>query len=200
VEGVDEREVKMAVPDGFLLPALGELTGVTVTDRGDEVLHAVYWDTGALELANGGVGVRHRNGVWAFKGRSHRDGNAVVREELEIAGDAEHIPKPIGERLARWVTVAEVHPVAALRTVRHTFDVSDGTASAELVHDRVSVREGAEECSRFEEVEVEYETASTALADRLVALLAGHGATIDTTPKYLRALRLLGHHPPEVSG
>jgi inorganic triphosphatase YgiF len=200
VEGVDEREVKMAVPDGFLVPPLRELSGVSVTDRGDHVLHAVYWDTDALGLAGSGVGVRHRNGVWAFKGRSHRDGNAVVREELEIAGDANSLPAPISERLARWVAVAQVHPVAELRTVRHTFDVSAGTASAELVHDRVSVRDGADECARFEEVEVEYETASTPLADRLVALLAGHGATVDSTPKYLRALRLLGHDPPEVSG
>jgi inorganic triphosphatase YgiF len=200
VEGIDEREVKMAVPDGFILPALAELSGVTVTDRGDDVLHAVYWDTDALDLANSGVGVRHRNGVWAFKGRSHRDGNAVVREELEIAGDADRMPEPISERLAQWIAVAEVHPVAELRTLRHTFDVSAGAASAELVHDRVSVLDGAEECARFEEVEVEYETASTPLAERLVALLAGHGATVDTTAKYLRALRLLGHEPPEVSG
>lgn len=200
MEGVDEREVKMAVPDGFLMPALRALSGVTVADRGEQVLQAVYWDTGALGLARSGVGVRHRNGVWTFKGRSHRDGNAVVREELEIEGDDDHLPEPISERLATWVAVAEVHPVAELRTVRHTFDVSAGTEAAEVVHDRVSVREGTEECARFEEVEVEYETASTPLADRLVALLAGHGAAVETTSKYLRALRLLGHDPPEVSG
>jgi len=200
VDGVDEREVKLAVPDGFMVPALGELTGVTVTDRGDQVLHAVYWDTRALGLARSGVGVRHRNGVWAYKGRSRRDGNAVVREELEIQGDADRPPEAISERLAKWVVVAEVHPVAELRTVRHTFDVSTGTESAEVVHDRVSVLDGTDECACFEEVEVEYDTASTPLADRLVALLAGHGATVDSTPKYLRALRALGHQPPELSG
>ncbi|MEO8898408.1 MAG: CYTH domain-containing protein [Candidatus Dormibacter sp.] len=199
-EGVEEREVKMAVPDGFVMPELSELAGVTAVDRGDTLLHAVYWDTDDLGLARSGVGVRHRNGVWTFKGRSRRDGNAVVREELELDGDADRLPPPISQRLAEWVVVSHVHPVAELRTVRHTFDVSAASQSAEVVHDRVSVRDGTEERARFREVEVEYESPSTALTDRIVALLASHGATVDTTPKYLRALRLLGHDPPEVGG
>jgi inorganic triphosphatase YgiF len=199
-EGVEEREIKMAVPDGFVMPALSQLAGVTVVDRGDTLLHAVYWDTGDLGLARAGVGVRHRNGVWAFKGRSRRDGNALVREELELSGEADRLPEPISQRLAEWVVVSEVRPVAELRTVRHTFDVSATSQSAEVVHDRVSVRDGTAERARFKEVEVEYESASAALTDRIVALLASHGATVDTTPKYLRALRLLGYDPPEVSG
>jgi inorganic triphosphatase YgiF len=200
MDGAEEREVKMAVPDGFVMPELGDLAGVTVSDRGDTLLNAIYWDTDDLGLANSGVGVRHRNGVWTFKGQSRRDGNALVREELELDGDADRLPEPINARLAHWVLVSELHPVAELRTVRHTFDVSAATASAEVVHDRVSVRDGADERARFEEVEVEYATGSAPLADRLVALLAAHGASVDDTAKYVRALRFLGHEPPEVTG
>lgn len=200
VEGGEEREVKMAVPAGFVMPGLGALAGVSVSDRGDLLLHATYWDTDDLGLAGSGVGVRHRNGVWTFKGRSRRDGSAVVREELELDGDAERLPAAICERLAQWVVVAEVHPFAELRTIRRTFDVSADIEFAEVVHDRVSVRDGADERGRFEEVEVEYPAESVGLADRLVALLAEHGARIDATAKYLRALRMLGHDPPEVTG
>lgn len=199
MDGAEEREVKMAVPNGFLMPELGALTGVTITDRGDELLHAVYWDTGNLALAGRGVGVRHRNGVWTFKGPSRRDGNAVVREELELAGDADHLPEPFRERLAQCADVSLVHPIAELRTLRRTFDVSDGTHSVEVVHDRVSVRDGADECARFEEAEVEYALGDAPLADRLVTLLADSGATLDGTAKYLRALHFLGYDPPEVT-
>jgi inorganic triphosphatase YgiF len=199
VGGVEEREVKMAVPSGFVMPQIDALAGVTVTDLGDELLHAVYWDSDDIALARAGVGLRHRNGVWTFKGRSRRDGDAVVREELELDGDADHLPEAFRERIAPWADVSVVHPIAELRTLRHTFDVSDGSHSAEVVHDRVSVRDGKDERGRFEEVEVEYPTGSEPLADRLVTLLADSGATIDATAKYLRALRLLGLDPPEVT-
>jgi inorganic triphosphatase YgiF len=200
VEGVEEREVKMAVPDGFVMPELGQLAGVSVSDRGDLLLDAIYWDTDDLGLASAGVGVRRRNGVWTFKGRSRREGRAVVREELELDGDADRVPQPIKERLAQWVVVSQVHPVAELHTIRRTFDVSATTESAEVVHDRVSVRDGTQERARFEEVEVEYAVESAPLADRLVALLAAHGAMLDATAKYVRALRILGRNPPEVTG
>ncbi|HEY7926476.1 MAG TPA: CYTH domain-containing protein [Candidatus Dormibacteraeota bacterium] len=200
MDGVEEREVKMAVPNGFIMPELTEIGGVTVRDRGDTLLHAVYWDTDDLGLARCGVGVRHRNGVWTFKGRSRREGNAVVREELELDGDPDRLPEPIELRVARLVAAAEVHPVAELRSIRHAVDVSAARASAEVVHDRCSVRDGADECARFEEVEVEYAPASAALAERIVELLGTYGARVEATAKYVRALRLLGHDPPEVTG
>jgi hypothetical protein len=79
-EGVEEREVKLAVTDEFVLPALSDLDGPVGVYAGEQLLRSVYWDTDDLQLARTGVGVRHRNGIWAFKGRSRRDGEAVVRE------------------------------------------------------------------------------------------------------------------------
>jgi inorganic triphosphatase YgiF len=195
----EEREVKLAVAQDFALPALAELGDVTITDRGDERLRAVYWDSDDLALAHAGVGTRHRNGVWTYKGRSRRDGDAVVREEVEEQAGGEAIPEAIRLRVQRWIDPTALHPVAELDTVRHHVDVLDGHCSVELVHDRVKILDGARIVSSFEEVEVEFEAGSQDLADRVVKLLLSAGAVVDTTPKYMRALRALGHEPPEVS-
>jgi inorganic triphosphatase YgiF len=200
MDGAEEREVKLAVAEDFVLPALTELGEVTTTDRGDQRLRAVYWDTDDLALAHAGVGLRHRNGVWAYKGRSRRDGDAVVREEIEEPAGGDTIPTAIGKSVQRWVDPAALHPVAELDTVRHQVDVVHGDSSVELVHDRVTIVEGTRVVTSFEEVEVEYEPASQDLANRLVSLLLSAGAAVDTTPKYMRALRALGHDAPEVSG
>jgi inorganic triphosphatase YgiF len=198
IAGADEREVKLAVPEGFVMPPLDFLEGVSVTDRGERTLDAMYWDTDDLDLARAGVGVRRRNGVWTFKGRSRREGDAVVREELEVEGGDE-FPPQIAQRLTQWVDLRRLRPIAQVRTLRHQFDVAAGAGCAEVVHDRVSVRDGDQVVSRFDEVEVEFPAPSAALADRIVGLLLERGATVDPTAKYLRALRALGHDPPEVS-
>jgi inorganic triphosphatase YgiF len=195
----EEREVKLAVPDGFVLPPLEGLDGVTVTDRGDERLRAVYWDTDDLALAHAGVGLRHRNGVWTYKGQSRRQGDAVVREEVEEQGAAGAIPDDLRSRVRRWVDPDALHPVAELDTVRRQVDVVDGPCGVEVVRDRVTILDGAREVSTFEEVEVEFDTASQRLADQVVELLRNAGAVVDATSKYMRALRALGHEPPEVS-
>jgi hypothetical protein len=100
-------------------------------------------------------------------------------------------------RLAQWVDPHSVHPVAQLDTLRRTIDIADGSARAELVHDRVSVVDGTSVVARFDEVEVEFAADSSALADRVVNLLKARGAVVDARPKYIRALRFLGHDPPD---
>lgn len=197
--GVDEREVKLAVAEDFELPALTGLDGVTAVDRGEERLRAVYWDTDGLALAHAGVGLRHRNGVWTYKGRSRREGDAVVREELEVSADGGSIPPEMCARVGEWVEPAALHPVAELDTMRHHVDLAQADSTAELVHDRVRVLEGARVVASFAEVEVEHGRASQELADRVVRLLVASGAAVDTTPKYFRALRALGQRPPDVS-
>jgi inorganic triphosphatase YgiF len=195
----EEREVKLAVGEDFELPALTGLDGVVVVDRGDQTLRSVYWDTAELGLAHAGVGLRHRNGVWAYKGRSRREGAAVVREELELNADGAIIPPGICARVRGWVEPAALRPVAELDTVRHQVDVACGASTAELVHDRVRVLAGERVVASFAEVEVEHGGASQELADRLVSLLVASGAVVDATPKFVRALRALGHDPPEVA-
>lgn len=193
--GVEERETKLSVPLGFVMPPI-ELEGVTVDDHGDEVLNAVYWDTDGLVLANASVGVRHRNGTWTFKGPSRQEGDATVREELEVDADPNRLPRTIEERLGDMVDLAQLRPVARIRTVRGTREVSGDGSRAELVHDRVTVLDGERQVATFEEVEVEHPADSRGLAERLVALIVAAGGAVDPTAKYVRALRALGHRPP----
>jgi inorganic triphosphatase YgiF len=194
--GVEEREVKLAVPDGWQLPSLTQLDGMTATDRGDERLQAVYWDTDDLGLARAGVGLRHRNGTWGFKGTSRREGDALVREEVEVVAGIDKIPPVIRERVESFVELPALHPIAELDTMRHTIDVRDARSQVELVHDRVSVIDENRVVARFAEVEVEFAVAAQQLADRLVQMLVDSGAVVDTIPKYVRALRALGHDAP----
>ena len=194
----EEREVKLAVPDGWQLPSLTQLDGVTTADRGDERLHAVYWDTDDLGLARAGVGLRHRNGTWGFKGTSRREGDALVREEVEVVAGIDNIPNLVRERCQLFVEIPALHPVAELDTMRHTIDVRDARSQVELVHDRVTIIDGNRVVARFAEVEVEFAVAAQQLADRLVHMLVDGGAVVDTIPKYVRALRALGHDAPGV--
>jgi inorganic triphosphatase YgiF len=196
--GVEEREVKLAVPDGWQLPSLTQLDGVTATDRGDERLQAVYWDTDDLGLARAGVGLRHRNGTWGFKGASRREGDALVREEVEVAAGIDNIPPVVRARCETFVDITALHPIAELDTMRHTIDVRDARSQVELVHDRVTVIDGDRVVARFAEVEVEFAVAAQQLADRLVRVLVDGGAVVDTIPKYMRALRALGRDAPGV--
>jgi inorganic triphosphatase YgiF len=196
--GVEEREVKLAVPDGWQLPPLTQLDGVTATDRGDERLQAVYWDTDDLGLARAGVGLRHRNGTWGFKGTSRREGDALVREEVEVVAGIDNIPHLVRERCQLFVEIPTLHPVAELDTMRHTVDIRDARSQVELVHDRVTVIDGNRVVARFAEVEVEFAVTAQQLADRLVRMLVDGGAVVDTIPKYVRALRALGRDAPGV--
>jgi inorganic triphosphatase YgiF len=196
---VEEREVKLTVVDDFVLPSLSDVDGVTVVDHGDERLRAVYWDTDVLGLAHAGVGLRHRNGTWCFKGGSRREGDAVVREELEVVAQGDAIPPALCSRIEEWVDPSAVRPVAHLDALRRRIDVTDGRSRAEVVHDRVNVVDGARVIAHFAEVEVEFSEQDHALADRLVRLMVENGAVVDTTPKYVRALRALGHQPPTIS-
>jgi inorganic triphosphatase YgiF len=193
----EEREVKLAVANDWVFPALSDLESVSIVDRGDERLRAVYWDTDGLGLAHAGVGMRHRNGTWTYKGKSSRQGDALVRDEVEVQGAPDTVPAAVRACIEAWVDPDAVHPVAELDTLRHTVDASAGEQSAEVVHDRVRILDAGREVERFAEVEVEFDPHSQVLADRLVRLLVEHGATLDATPKYLRALRALGHRPPQ---
>lgn len=199
-QGDEEREVKLAVDQAFRLPSLAGLGGgVTVTDSGERTTVSEYWDTEDLRLARAGVGLRHRDGVWTFKGESRRDGDAVVRQERELRGDGLTMPDELRRRAARWCEVGKMRVVVRLCTTRQALQIVEAQATVELVHDRVEILDGEQTVSRFAEVEVEFDSAGTALADRVVQLVRAHGAAVDRTPKYFRALTALGRRPPDLS-
>jgi len=79
--------------------------------------------------------------------------------------------------------------------MRHTVDLLTGdTRRAEVADDRVAVRSGTRTVSEFREVEVELFDAAAALIDAVMSRLRAAGAgDPESTPKYVRALRALGH-------
>ena len=188
-----EREAKLDVDDGYGFPDLGGIAGVTVDDRGTETLRAVYWDTDDLTLARAGVGLRHRNGTWTFKGRSRVDGGSVVREEREVDAPGDRLPPELEGAVARWAPIDTLHPVVEVDTERRTRVVRRAGQSAEAVDDVVRVRDRhGEVVTRWRGLEVEHDEASQPLAGEIVELLVEAGARHGHESKYLRALRAVG--------
>jgi inorganic triphosphatase YgiF len=201
----EEREIKIPVDTDFVLPDLdGVVEGTHAVDRGTVELSATYWDTDDLTLLRANLGLRHRSapgetGKWTLKAGSRMIGDAVSREETDFAGPAEQPPQAAIDVIRLVVGEIALHPIARLVTDRHTVDLVAGEARrAEVADDRVSVRSDTRTVEPFREVEVELFDADDTLIDAVMARLrsAGVGAP-DSTPKYVRALRALGHDIPD---
>lgn len=201
----EEREIKLPVDEDFALPDLdGVVEGTRAVDRGVVELSATYWDTDDLTLLRAGLGLRHRSapgepGKWTLKAGSRMVGHAVSREETDFAGPPGQPPEAAIDMIRREIGEVDLHPVAHLVTDRHTVDLVAGdTRRAEVADDRVSVRSGSSVVETFREVEVELFDADDALIDAVMARLGAAGAgEPESTPKYVRALRALGHTIPE---
>jgi inorganic triphosphatase YgiF len=201
----EEREIKIPVGMDFVLPDLGGVVeGIRAADRGRVELSATYWDTDELTLLHAKLGLRYRSapgeqGKWTLKAGDRMVGDAVSREETDFPGSSDQPPEAAVEVIRMAVGDVALHPVAHLVTDRHSVDLIAGdTRWAEVADDRVSVRSGDATVESFGEVEVELFEADEALIDAVMARLRAAGiGEPDSTPKYVRALRALGHHIPE---
>jgi inorganic triphosphatase YgiF len=197
----EEREIKIPVDADFVLPDLdGVVEGMHALDRGTVELSATYWDTDALALLHAHLGLRHRSargeaGRWTLKAGRGSVGLAVSREETDFMGPPDQPPAAALEAIRAEVGEVALRPVASLVTMRRTVDLVAGdTRRAEVADDHVAVRSGARTVSTFREVEVELFDAEAALIDAVMSRLYAAGAgDPDSTPKYVRALRALGH-------
>ena len=197
----EEREIKIPVDADFVLPDLdGVVEGTNAIDRGTVELSATYWDTDTLTLLHSHLGLRHRSapgevGRWTLKAGNGSVGLAVSREETDFMGPPDQPPAAALEAIRAEVGEVALRPVASLVTMRRTVDLVAGdTRRAEVADDHVAVRSGARTVSTFREVEVELFDAEAALIDAVMSRLYAAGAgDPDSTPKYVRALRALGH-------
>jgi inorganic triphosphatase YgiF len=201
MEMTEEQEIKIPVAADFVLPDLDAVVpGTRAIDRGLLELSATYWDTDQLALLGAQLGLRYRSaagetGRWTLKAGARHVGLAVSREETDFAGPSDQPPEEALAMVRESVGAVALRPVASLVTIRHTIDLVTGdTRSAEVADDVVSVRLEERTIQTFREVEVELFDADAALIDAVMALLHGAGASEpDSTPKYVRALRALGH-------
>ena len=205
-----EREFKTDVAETFVLPDLDGVAGLRAHDRGVRQLDAVYWDTDELRLMHSGFGLRHRTTdggavVWTLKGGTHREGDAVVREEIEVAGARDAVPAELAARVAAVTPLDAVHPVAHLRTARHVVDLDDGDRPwAEVADDTVTVLRGEQPVHTFREVEIEIREGAPGdeasvyrrAGDLLAVLRTAGGGPPTSSSKYVRALRALGFDVP----
>jgi inorganic triphosphatase YgiF len=197
----EEREIKIPVASEFVLPDLDALVeGTSAVDRGGVELSATYWDTDGLTLLHAKLGLRHRSapgetGKRTLKAGARMIGDAVSREETDFAGPPDQPPEAAMDVVRAAVGEVRLHPIASLVTDRHTIDLVAGdTRRAEVADDRVAVRSGSNTVETFREVEVELFDADDALIDAVMARLRAAGVgEPDSTPKYVRALRALGH-------
>jgi inorganic triphosphatase YgiF len=200
----EEREIKIPVDAGFVLPDLdGVVEGTRAVDRGAIELSATYWDTDELTLLRAKLGLRHRSapgelGKWTLKAGAQMIGDAVSREETDFPAPPGHPPAAALAVIRPVVGEVSLHPIASLVTDRHTIDLVHGdTRRAEVADDRVSVLSDERTVDTFREVEVELFDADDALIDAVMSRLRTAGAgDPDSTPKYVRALRALGHVIP----
>ncbi len=201
----EEREIKIPVGTDFVLPDLdGVVEGTRAVERGTVELSATYWDTDDLVLLRAKLGLRYRSapgeqGKWTLKAGDRMVGDAVSREETNFPGSPEQPPAAAVDVIRGVVGDVTLQPVARLVTDRHTVDLVAGdTRRAEVADDHVSIRSGDTTVETFREVEVELFDADAALIEAVMSRLHASGVgEPDSTPKYVRALRALGHEIPE---
>jgi CHAD domain-containing protein len=180
---------------GMDLPDLREVVGSSVRQP-DENLHATYFDTSDLRLWDRGVTLRHRVGEstprWTLKLPRPSTGDALVRIELEWAGDQLEMPAEALDAVSGIVRRAPLQKVAELQTERVRFFLqNDGPVWGELTSDVVTVVGGRRDGVRFRQLELErvsgdYDRDEETSA--VVKALRRAGARPDPHPKVEKAL------------
>jgi CHAD domain-containing protein len=202
---VTEREIKLALPGRFSMPALS-LNGdpLDVAELPDQQLRATYYDTADLRMARHGVTLRYRTGEadpphWTLKLPVGARGSEIERDELHFEAPRREPPPEVRSLVTAFARGEPLTPVATLRTRRRRLHlISDETPIAEVSDDEVSVIERRRVVSRFRELEVE------ALVDGLDLRPLGDqlrtaGATeSEPIPKVVRALGSRATAPPEI--
>lgn len=199
-----EVERKYELPDGFALPDLTGVGGVTsVGEPDDQQLDAVYYDTEGLHLARGRVTLRRRTGGndagWHLKRPAGGE-----RSELQLPANNRQRtpPSAVADQVRALTRGAELAPVARIRThrVERALRGADGNTVALLADDRVStesLRNGGS-ARRWHELEIELVDGDPEALERLDAALRKAGARPAKSPSKLA--QALGPDYPQPIG
>ena len=203
---MSERELKLALPGRFSLPALTlgeEPLGIVLLP--DLNLRATYYDTPDLRLARHGVTLRYRTGedggpMWTLKLPIRNEGSTTERNEWHLDGPGREPPARARALVTAYARRAPLGAVATLRIRRrrmHLINPQADVPVAEVDVDEVSVVEGRRVVSRFRELEVEDLRGDLDLAT-LAEQLTEAGATgAEPIPKVVRALGSRATAPPD---
>jgi CHAD domain-containing protein len=181
-----ERERKLDVAEGFLLPELPGERLRTVT------LISAYYDTPDRRLAAAGITLRRRTRARSVRWQLKLPAEGG-RLEVELAGRGVEPPPEAFELLVAHLRGAPLGPVATLRTRRLGRRVfRDDLAVADVFHDVVTVDDEAAVRARLDEVEIELLPAGDDRdMRRLAKTLRRAGAVVgDERPKVFRVLDL----------
>jgi CHAD domain-containing protein len=203
---VTEREIKLALPGRFALPALdlgGDALDVAVMP--DQQLRATYYDTADLRMARHGVTLRYRTGEaetprWTLKLQVGARGAELEREELNFEASRREPPAELRSLLTAYTRGEPLTAVATLRTRRRRIHlVADETPIAEVADDEVSVIEGRRVVSRFRELEVEALIDGVDLRPIADQLRTAGATESEPIPKVVRALGSRATAPSEIA-
>ena len=187
-----ERERKLEVPEGFLLPELPGERLRTVT------LVSAYHDTPDRRLAAAGITLRRRTRARSVRWQLKLPAEGG-RFEVELARRGAEPPPEAYEALAAHLRSEPLVLAATLRTRRlgRRF-FRDEVAVADVFHDVVTVDEDAAVRARLDEVEIELLPAGDDRdMRRLAKTLRRAGAVAgDERPKVFRVLDLTAGGAP----
>jgi CHAD domain-containing protein len=178
-----ERELKLGVEPGFVLPDLG---GRPLPPR---AFTSTYHDAPDRRLLRSGITLRrrveNRAGLWHLKLPS-----GTGRHELEEKGGPGRVPAAFLALLPALLRGgAALEPVARLRTGRIGFALGDRADRIEVVLDTVAVLAGNRVASSFAEVEAEVVSGDGSMLAAVGEALQKAGAVRgDGRPKLARVL------------
>ncbi|HET6877336.1 MAG TPA: CYTH and CHAD domain-containing protein [Jatrophihabitans sp.] len=204
-----EREVKLAAPESFALPAMRGIGGLHDGPVEHLDLDAVYFDTADLALARAGVTLRHRTGEsgppWTLKLPSGHNGATIIRHELRFDGAAHAIPAEVRDVLRGYLRARDLRPIARLHTDRTSVPLFDdrGALAATVVDDRVTAFDGDRRTTTFHEVEFELADGlrgARRLQKEAVARLVAAGCRAEPAqPKVVRVVGDAARAPAELA-
>jgi len=165
-----------------------------VSQQGEQLLDAVYYDTADLRLIGAGVTLQRRTGGeeagWYLELPAGADTRDEIRLPLAAPGDA--VPEELAALVRAYTRGAALAPVVRIRTGRRVLRLLDGSGQtlAETAADHMSARpaDGSAVVS-WDEIEAGLVTGGSALLSAIEARLRRAGARpAATVTKPQRAL------------
>jgi CHAD domain-containing protein len=191
---VQERELKLDVPEGFAIPQFDAWEPVS---DDEVVLSATYWDTTDLRLLAWGHTLRRRTASdgsedgWTLKLAHPPTGQVAVRDEIDAPPDTDHPPSALVDAVRGIIRHEPLRPVATIETRRRRRRFRDPATQTvvEVADDRVTSTVDEQPGPSFRQLEVELLAGDDGGIERACRVLRTSGATAaDPTPKLARVL------------